>query len=196
MVHSVSHPPQTDMLDDNEQRYLLQLARRSIRHGLDTGHPGGIDTDAPASLHSHGAAFVTLHEHGQLRGCIGSLQAYRPLLEDVAEHAFDAAFRDPRFPPVQADEFDALRIHIEVLNPAEAIRFRDEADLLSQLRPGIDGLVLSEGRHKGTFLPTVWESLPDPASFFGQLKRKAGLPADYWSETLQVERYTTQGFAE
>lgn len=184
------------MLNSGEQLYLLQLARRSIRHGLDTGKPINVDNNAPAELNRHGAAFVTLHLHGQLRGCIGSLQAYRPLCEDVAEHAFDAAFRDPRFPPLRDEEFNDLHIHIEVLNPAEPVRFRDESDLIAQLRPGIDGLVLSEGAYKGTFLPTVWESLPDATSFVRQLKRKAGLPADYWSDTLQVERYTTQGFAE
>ncbi|MGD9000102.1 MAG: AmmeMemoRadiSam system protein A [Granulosicoccaceae bacterium] len=184
------------MLDSAEQHYLLQLARQSIRHGLETGLPATVGEDIPESLRAHGAAFVTLHKHGQLRGCIGSLQAYRSLAQDVAAHAFDAAFRDPRFPPVSADEFDELHIHIEVLNPAEPIRFSSEADLLAQLRPGVDGLILTEGDRKGTFLPTVWESLTTPEEFFGQLKRKAGLPAGYWSDTLTVERYTTQGFSE
>lgn len=185
-----------EMLGTEEQQYLLQLARRSIRHGLETGRPAAVGDDVPETLRAHGAAFVTLHKHEQLRGCIGSLEAYRPLAEDVAAHAFDAAFRDPRFPPVRADEFDALHIHIEVLNPAEPIAFGSEADLLAQLRPGIDGLILSEGNRKGTFLPTVWESLTTPEEFVGQLKLKAGLPAGYWSDTLTVERYTTQGFSE
>lgn len=184
------------MLGPKEQHYLLQLARRSIRHGLDTGRPALVEEDAPDTLREHGAAFVTLHKQGQLRGCIGTLEAYRPLVEDVAAHAFDAAFRDPRFPPVSADEFDALHIHIEVLNPAEPISFNSEADLLAQLRPGVDGLILSEGNRRGTFLPTVWESLTTPEEFLANLKLKAGLSADYWTDTLKVERYTTQGFSE
>jgi AmmeMemoRadiSam system protein A len=186
----------SEMLGSKEQHYLLQLARRSIRHGLETGRPAPIEENLPESLRENGAAFVTLHKHDQLRGCIGSLEAYRPLAEDVAAHAFDAAFRDPRFPPVSADEFEDLHIHIEVLNPAEPITFSSEANLLTQLRPGIDGLILSEGNRKGTFLPTVWESLTTAEEFLGQLKLKAGLPAGYWSDTLKVERYTTQGFSE
>lgn len=185
------------MLSTDDKQTLLSLARDSIEHGLDTGHALKIKlADYSSTLQANGAAFVTLHINRKLRGCIGSLQAYRPLAEDVAEHAFDAAFKDPRFRPLSIAEFIALHIHIEVLNPAEALTFDSEEDLLRQLRPGVDGLILSENVHKGTFLPTVWESLPTPRSFLNHLKQKAGMPEHYWSENIRVERYTTEGFSE
>lgn len=185
------------MLSADDKKTLLTLARDSIEHGLDTDLPLRIKlADYNTRLQENGAAFVTLHINQQLRGCIGSLQAYRPLVEDVAEHAFDAAFKDPRFSPLTAVEFKPLHIHIEVLNPAESIHFNSEQDLLEQLRPGIDGLILTENFHKGTFLPTVWESLPTPRSFLNHLKQKAGLSEHYWSDSIEVERYTTEGFSE
>ena len=185
------------MLSETDKHTLLGLARESIHHGLETGKPVSVDpADYPPTLQENGAAFVTLHINGQLRGCIGSLEAYRPLVQDVAEHAFDAAFKDPRFPSLTADEFQALHIHIEVLNPAEPISFTSEQDLLQQLRPGVDGLILTEKFHRGTFLPTVWESLKTPKEFLDHLKQKAGLPLHYWSDTLKVDRYTTEGFSE
>jgi AmmeMemoRadiSam system protein A len=185
------------MLTATDKQTLLDLARDSIQHGLETGQPLSVKlADYSSALQANGAAFVTLHLQQKLRGCIGSLQAYRPLLVDVAEHAFDAAFKDPRFSPLTRAEFTPLHIHIEVLNPAESMVFSSEQDLLEQLRPGIDGLILSENFHKGTFLPTVWESLPSPRHFLNHLKQKAGLPEHYWSDSIQVERYTTEGFSE
>lgn len=185
------------MLSDADRKTLLELARDSIQHGLQTGKPLDVKTsDYSSALQANGAAFVTLHINGKLRGCIGSLQAYRPLVEDIAEHAFDAAFRDPRFPSLGSDEFQPLHIHIEVLNPAEPIQFDSEDDLLAQLRPGIDGLILTESFHKGTFLPTVWESLATPEEFLNHLKQKAGLSMHYWSDNIEVERYTTESFSE
>lgn len=185
------------MLEEDQRRRLLALARRSIRHGLAHGRPLSVqvgDYDPP--LQEKRATFVTLERDGQLRGCIGTLQPYQPLVEDVAEHAFAAAFQDPRFLPLGADELEGLDIHIAVLSPAEPLRFSSEAGLLAQLRPGIDGLILEAPGHKGTFLPSVWASLPQPAEFLRQLKRKAGLPADFWSDDLRVFRYTTESFAE
>jgi len=120
------------------------------------------------------------------------LEACRPLVEDVAENAVAAAFHDPRFPPLSRDEFDDLKISISVLSPPEEMSFSSEADLLSQIRPGIDGLILQEGFQKGTFLPSVWEELPETEMFFEHLKLKAGLPAGYWSDTLRVFRYTAE----
>jgi AmmeMemoRadiSam system protein A len=116
-------------------------------------------------------------------------------VEDVAHNAFAAAFRDPRFPALSAAELQELEIGISVLGPTESVSFGTEEELLGKLRPGIDGLVLQDGRHRGTFLPAVWESLPEPAEFLYHLRQKAGLPGDYWSETLQIERYTTESFA-
>lgn len=173
---------------------LLAIAHESIRHGLtqrEVRPPADILTNnEDTALLQPGASFVTLQLQGELRGCIGSLQPYQSLLQDVAHNAFSAAFRDPRFPPLSAREFSEIELHISVLSPTELLQFSDEADLLQQLRPSIDGLVLTEGRHRGTFLPQVWEQLPEPVDFLSQLKRKAGLPPDYWSPTLQVERYT------
>jgi AmmeMemoRadiSam system protein A len=185
------------MLTADNKKTLLALARDSIQHGLEHGQPLRVKlADYSSTLQAHGAAFVTLHINQQLRGCIGSLQAHRPLLIDVTEHAFDAAFKDPRFSPLTMAEFTPLHIHIEVLNPAEPMVFSSEQDLLEQLRPGIDGLILSENFHKGTFLPTVWQSLPSPRSFLHHLKQKAGLPEHYWSDNIRIERYTTEGFSE
>lgn len=175
------------------RRTLLDLARQSIRHGLDHGRALEVDPSAyDPALQTPGAAFVTLHRNGELRGCIGSLEAWRPLVSDVAENAFAAAFHDPRFPPLQDNEFDDLAMHLSILSPSEPIRFTDQADLIRQLRPGVDGLVLEDGPRRGTFLPSVWEQLPDPEQFLTHLKLKAGLPPDYWSDRLRVSRYTAE----
>ena len=183
------------MHSPEERRILLDVAAASIRHGLETGRPLPIRLeDYPESLREPGAAFVTLNIAGQLRGCIGSLEARRPLVEDVAENAFAAAFRDPRFPPLRPEEYPRLEYHISILNPPEPMTVTSEADLLQQLRPGVDGLVLIEGTRRATFLPSVWEQLPDPRQFLAHLKMKAGLPADYWSDSLRFERYTVEEF--
>jgi AmmeMemoRadiSam system protein A len=135
------------------------------------------------------ATFVTLTQDGQLRGCIGSLEAYRPLATDVTENAVAAAFRDPRFLPLEPADWPRTRAEVSLLTPAEALLFTDEADALSRLRPGIDGLILTHGRQRATFLPQVWESLPEPRHFMAQLKLKAGLPADFWDDAVTLARY-------
>lgn len=175
------------------QILLLDLARASIRHGLQEGRPLTVTLEGlAAELVVPRASFVTLAKGGRLRGCIGSLEAWRPLVVDVAENAFAAAFRDPRFPPVRADEADDLEIHLSLLTPAIAMTFSSEADLLAQLRPGVDGLILQEGPYRSTFLSSVWAELATPQLFLAQLKRKAGLPADYWSPSVRILRYTTE----
>jgi len=182
-------------LDAKEKQILREIARASIRHGLAYGRALAINpAELPAALQETAATFVTLETGGQLRGCIGTLEALRPLAVDVAENAFRAAFRDSRFPPLARNEEDQLDIHISVLSTPAPLRVRDEADLLQRLRPGIDGIVLSEGARRGTFLPSVWEQLPDPREFLAHLKQKAGLPADYWSPAIRVERYTCEAF--
>jgi len=185
------------------QKLLLQIAhdaifskiRRSLGEGGQTFQT--LEKKFPMlgsfpELKEKRATFVTLTLNGNLRGCIGMLEACRPLAEDVAENAVSAAFRDPRFPPLTADEFENLEIHISVLSPPEEMAFSSEADVLAQIRPGIDGLILQEGFQKGTFLPSVWEELPETEMFFEHLKLKAGLPAGYWSDTLRVFRYTAE----
>ncbi len=185
------------MLNEQERDTLLSIAATSIRHGLDTGRPLAVDPLAyPAALQQPGASFVTLELDGRLRGCIGSLEAVRPLVHDVAANAFAAAFSDPRFPPLSAAELPRLHVSLSLLGPAEAVQFDSEADLTAQLQPGVDGLILEAEGRRGTFLPSVWESLPDPAQFLRQLKLKAGLPADYWSNAIRVSRYRTESFGK
>jgi AmmeMemoRadiSam system protein B/AmmeMemoRadiSam system protein A len=170
---------------------LLATAARSIAHGLVHGRPLAPPPAADAGLGADGASFVTLHRHGALRGCVGTADAYRPLLDDVARNAFAAAFRDPRFPPLAADERDDLDLKVSVLSPPAPLAFADEAGLRAQLRPGEDGLVIESGGHRALFLPDVWQTLPDPAGFLAQLKRKAGLDAAGPAAGLRAWRFAT-----
>lgn len=175
----------------DERDALLDLASESIVQGLE-GKTLRPDKDVYSrALAQHGASFVTLNCDAQLRGCIGTLEAYQSLVLDVAENAWSAAFRDPRFSPLSDSEYSRTEIHISVLTPATPMTFSSEQNLLEQLQPQIDGLILSLGRQRGTFLPSVWESLPDPRDFLQHLKRKAGLSADFWSSDIQIERYHT-----
>ncbi|AEG01289.1 AmmeMemoRadiSam system protein A [Methylomonas methanica] len=184
------------LLTNSQKAELLKLAKASIQEGLKSGRPLQIDLQQyDPAITLKRASFVTLERGGQLRGCIGMLEAVRPLVEDIAENAFAAAFRDPRFPPLSETEYADLDVHISILSPAEAIDFVSEPDLIAQLQPGVDGLILREGYRRGTFLPSVWEQLPDPVQFLRHLKQKAGLPADYWSETLKIFRYRTEMFS-
>ena len=181
---------------------LLALARNAIavRMGLAqsiTPQEGFLRgaVNAPELL-KNAASFVTLTQNGQLRGCIGSLQAYRPLLDDIRENACNAAFRDPRFKPLSAEELPATRVEVSLLTPAVAMQFSSEADALAQLRPNIDGIIFSAGSRRSTFLPQVWEQLPKPADFMAHLKQKAGLPATYWDSDVKLERYTVEKWKE
>jgi AmmeMemoRadiSam system protein A len=169
---------------------LLRTAAASILHGLDHGSPlmpalAGLAPDLTAP----GACFVTLKRGLDLRGCIGSPTAHRPLIVDAAENGFAAAFRDPRFPKLTAAEIPGLSLSISVLSPPQPMKVRDEADLLGQLRPGVDGLIIVDGERRGLFLPAVWKSLPDPRAFLSQLKLKAGMTAAHWSPTFTASRF-------
>lgn len=182
-----------NIINRENRELLLKTARESIKHGLNKSRPLAVNLeDYPEELRKTRATFVTLEKKGQLRGCIGMLEATRPIIEDIAENAYSAAFRDPRFPPVDENEFEQLDIHLSILSSSEPISFTSEQDLISQIRPGIDGLILQEGARRGTFLPSVWESLGKPELFLNHLKQKAGLPDNYWSDTLKVYRYTTE----
>ena len=172
---------------------LLALARNAI--GADFGEPT-IDLPHPDWLDEPGAVFVTLTQHGELRGCIGSLEAHRRLIDDVQSNARAAAFKDPRFAPLSQDELPTTRVEVSILSPAEPMRFSSEADALAQLRPGIDGVILEHGWHRATFLPQVWEQLPEPRQFMANLKRKAGLAADFWADDLSLSRYQVEKFKE
>lgn len=172
---------------------LLTLARNAIAAHF--GLPQGPAVDAP-ELHRPGATFVTLTQHGNLRGCIGSLEAWRPLAQDVRENALAAAFRDPRFNALRADELPCTRVEVSLLTPAEPVSFTSEADALAQLRPNVDGVIFTAGQRRSTFLPQVWEQLPEPATFMAHLKQKAGLPAGYWGPDVSLERYTVKKWKE
>lgn len=148
------------------------------------------------SLREQRSCFVTLNRGGALRGCIGHLEAVQPLVLDVVENAYSAAFRDPRFSPLGQDELTGLQVHVSVLSPPVRVEFSSQQALIAKLRPGVDGLILQEGRHRGTFLPSVWESLPDPVDFLRHLKTKAGLAPDYWSEGIEIFRYETESFQD
>jgi AmmeMemoRadiSam system protein A len=172
---------------------LLPIARGAISSVF--GQPLAAREDAPW-LGEPGATFVTLTQHGDLRGCIGSLEAHRPLVEDVKANAIAAAFRDPRFPPLQVAELAYTRVEVSLLSPSEEIRFESEQDALAQLRPEVDGVIFEYGYHRSTFLPQVWEQLPEPETFLAQLKRKAGLSASFWSEEVRLSRYTVAKWKE
>lgn len=146
----------------------------------------------PEQLRLQRACFVTLHLNGQLRGCIGSLQAHQALILDVIQNSYSAAFRDPRFAPLTAEEIPLISLEISVLTTPRRMQFNSEADLLQQILPGADGLILSDAGHRGTFLPSVWQQLPEKQAFLQHLKIKAGLPTNYWSNSITVERYTTE----
>lgn len=183
-------------LTEQDRQILLKVAREAIEHELAAGDLLPINTQeyGPA-LQEIKASFVTLEILGNLRGCIGALVAARPLVNDVACHAHAAAFSDPRFPALRYEEFPNLTIHISILSSPEPVLFKSEADLISKLRPGVDGLILEDGWNKGTFLPSVWNTLPNPKEFLRHLKHKAGLDMDYWSERLRIQRYTTESFS-
>jgi len=172
---------------------LLAIARAAISSTL--GHALRVD-ESPPWLQEPGATFVTLSEQGELRGCIGSLEAHRPLLVDVKANALAAAFRDTRFAPLNEDELDAVRVEVSLLSPLSPIAFASEQDALQQLRPNIDGIVLEYGTHRSTFLPQVWEQLPEPAEFMAHLKYKAGLSPGFWADGVKLSCYTVSKWKE
>jgi len=184
-------------LDRPEQLQLLQLARTSINAGFAREHAQAVDlTDYSPGLLETVATFVTLEKMQQLRGCVGSVKAYRSLVEDVSENAWNAAFQDPRFSPVTPGEISQIQITISVLSHPEPLNFDSEIDLKRQINPGQDGLILSDGARRGLFLPSVWKKLPDVDSFFAHLKQKAGFSFDYWSNTIRVERFRSFEFGD
>jgi len=207
-------------------KVLLPIARAAISGALKVTYRA--DESAPW-LAEHGACFVTLTQSGELRGCIGSLQAHQPLLADVKGNAISAALRDPRFAPLRVEELDITTVEVSLLSATQPMVVRDEADALAQLRPGVDGIIFeyrspdtllaqpadrgrgslaanpapqgsappSHGRcYRSTFLPQVWESLTQPRQFLGMLKRKAGLPDDFWAEEVKLSRYSVTKWSE
>jgi AmmeMemoRadiSam system protein A len=177
-------------LAENFGQTILDLAKTAILHALKTGAPlKKVPDGLPSELSETGASFVTLHKKGDLRGCIGSPVAWRPLAVDILENAFSAAFRDPRFRPLNPEEWEDIALSVSILTPPKPMQFRDQADLLAQLRPGIDGLIIEDGSKRALFLPAVWSQLPKPEIFLAQLKRKAGMAVDYWSTNFTAQRF-------
>jgi len=181
------------MFTEEQGRLMIALARAAIAREF-----GGSAAPLPHPdwLDELGAVFVTLTEAGRLRGCIGSLEAHRPLRADLEHNARAAAFSDPRFPPLSRAELPKVRVEVSVLTPATPLVFADEADALAQLRPGVDGVILEYGYHRSTFLPQVWEQLPEPRAFMSHLKQKAGLSGDFWDQEVRLSRYGVEKFKE
>jgi len=178
-------------------RTLVDTARRAIAETLGVQHPeAAIETDHPA-LARPGASFVTLHgADGCLRGCIGRLQAVRPLIEDVRANARAAAFHDNRFAPLRTHEWPGLQVEVSVLGEAEPLAVASEAEALAVLRPGVDGVILQWRHAQATFLPQVWQQLPEAGAFLAALKHKAGLAAEFWSAEVRLSRYRVRSFAD
>jgi AmmeMemoRadiSam system protein A len=192
-MNTEARPTPSQELAANAGDTLLPIARAAISGAL--GCPRNAAEDAPW-LQTPGACFVTLTQRGQLRGCIGSLEARRALLIDVKANALAAALHDPRFSPLSLPELDRTRIEVSLLSPMQPMQFENEAHALSQLHPGVDGVVFEYGPHRSTFLPQVWEQLPVASEFMAHLKRKAGLAADFWAEGVRLQRYSVSKWQE
>lgn len=184
-----------DAAEPNRGKALIHIARGAIAQALGEAYPPA-PRDRDEGLSEWGATFVTLTQAGELRGCIGSLQAHRPLAEDVHHNALAAAFRDPRFAPLCRHELEMTECEVSLLSAAERMKFSGEHDALSQLRPGVDGVIFEYGPYHSTFLPQVWEQLPHPRHFMAHLKRKAGLHDGFWAEEVQLSRYTVNKWRE
>jgi AmmeMemoRadiSam system protein A len=179
------------MFTPEHRNTLLSVALESIRLGVYEGRSLSVKpANYDESLQAVRSSFVTLELKGILRGCIGSLEATQPLISDVAQRAYAAAFSDPRFSPLEENELPDLAVKISVLFPRTPVHFDTSHDLLSRLRPGIDGVIIAQGHRSATFLPSVWHSLQDPKTFLKHLKDKAGIPAD--TDDFKAWRYTTE----
>lgn len=187
-----------DNLSSEEKIYLLGLARQALEHGVSGIALPELDvTSMPARLMTPGASFVTLTKNAELRGCIGSLEAVRPLAEDVRVHAVAAALEDYRFPPVNQSEVTQILIEISRLTVPKRINYRDTDELVKLLRPGLDGVVIQRGIQRATFLPQVWEKVPDVEIFLAMLCRKMGLSSDCWRGTdVKISTYRVEKFSE
>jgi AmmeMemoRadiSam system protein A len=184
-------------LSAEQQKVLLALAQQSLKSGLSQAGAAKIKIqDYDNELQKVAASFVTLHINGNLRGCVGRLEASRPLVEDISENAYGAGFEDSRFSPLQDNELSLLDIHISILTTPQKLQVKDEKDLFKKLRPGLDGLVLREGGRRSTFLPSVWDSLPDVEEFVAALKHKGGWSKNYWSSKILVQTYQVEEFGE
>lgn len=187
-----------EKLTVEEQKTLLRMAREAMEYAVRGKKPPPPDPSAlTPGLREQGASFVTLTIHGQLRGCIGALEAYQPLADDVREHAVAAALEDPRFPQVREDELGRIQVEVSRLTRPVPLEYTDADDLLTKLRPHVDGVILKDGYRRATFLPQVWEKLPDPSEFLDNLCWKMGAGRDRWRRRhLEVLVYQVDEFHE
>lgn len=182
----------TQFLKHDFSELLIDICRKSIKAGL---HNQELELDysnLPAVFNEHGACFVTLERQGSLRGCIGTIVAHQPLIVDLVKNAKNAAFSDPRFMPLTEEEFDGLSIAISLLSAPIQMKFKDEADLLEQIVPNKDGIIIKDGRYQAVYLPSVWEQLPEKAWFLNSLKEKAGLPSNHFSKTFEAYKFSAE----
>lgn len=188
----------TDPLTNGEQQTLLRLAREAMEYGVRGKILPPLDKESlTPRLLAEGASFVTLTINHELRGCVGTLEAHQPLAEDVREQAIAAALRDPRFPPVDASELNRIRVEVSRLSAPQPLEYTSSADLPARLNPHVDGVILKDGRHRATFLPQVWEQIPDPVNFLNHLCAKMGVPKNLWRDKkLQVYIYQVEEFHE
>jgi len=188
----------TKKLTSQEGQILLRAARQAIRNHLNGESIPKLDLENYSTgLSGDGASFVTLTLHGVLRGCIGSIEASQPLVNDVQDRAVGAAFNDPRFPKLKPEEYPEIKIEVSRLTPPEKLQYSSPDDLLEKLQPGIDGVILRKNLNRATFLPQVWEGLPDPEQFLGRLCMKMGLDSAAWrNQHLDVEIYRVEKFIE
>lgn len=187
-----------DKLSFEEQQTLLRMAREAMECGVRGRNLRPLDGNALSGhLREEGASFVTLTIRGELRGCIGTLEAHQPLADDVREHAIAAALEDPRFPPVREEELSRVQIEVSRLTRPVLLEYSDTADLLSKLRPHVDGVILWDGMRRATFLPQVWEKIPEPADFLNSLCYKMGIREDAWrTRHPEVFIYQVEEFHE
>lgn len=188
----------TDKLTDGEGKYLLSVARKTIEQRLsDQTKEAQSDADLSAKFHEQRGTFVTLTTRGNLRGCIGHIIPQESLIDGIRVNALNAAFRDPRFPPLSTEEWETVKVEISILTDPKPLSYSDGDDLLEKLRPEIDGVIIRKGFHQSTFLPQVWEQLPGKKEFLSHLCLKAGLGSDAWKQgDLEVETYQVQAFEE
>lgn len=188
----------TRHLTHDEKRLLLEIARNAIKRALEGERRQRLDLEElPPHLKELGACFVTLTKKGVLRGCVGSIEASQPLILDVRDRALAAAFEDPRFPPLSASELSELDLEISILTPPEILQYHHPAELPELLRPGVDGVILTYQFRRATFLPQVWDKLPEPEEFLGRLCQKMGMESEAWKHHLmEVETYQVEMFSE
>lgn len=185
------------VVDVEHRALLVGVAREAVRAGLSGDGSGLPDLrSVPAPLREPGASFVTLRRRGELLGCIGSMEPHRPLVVDVAHNAAAAAFADPRLPAVTWEDYAEMQVKVSVLGPLETLPVRSRAELAAAVEPGVDGLLVTSRRHRGTFLPSVWEQIPDRGEFLDLLWRKAGMRPGDWPADLVVHRYRTDEFGD